>query len=107
MKTAFLQNKERLSNPNQSIHEPINRLDSICQQHDITYSKAGDDLSKKHEADNIMIKQIGNIPFGQRPWFSTPVKYTMQAKKSLGPGVKPKNVKSRRVNTPETGGSNS
>ena len=44
-----------------------------------------------------MIKQIGDIPFSQRPWFSTPVKYTMQAKKLLGLGVRPKNVKSRRV----------
>ena len=44
-----------------------------------------------------MVKSIGDIPFSQRPWFSTPVTYTMQAKKSLRLGVMPKNVKSRRV----------
>ena len=44
-----------------------------------------------------MIKQKGDIPFSQGPWFSTPVKYTMQAKKLLGLGVKSKNIKSRRV----------
>ena len=78
-----------------SIRDPINKLDAICQQHDIAYSKAGDNLSKKHQADDVMLKQIRDIPFNQRPWFSTPVKYTMEAKKILGLGVKSKNVKRR------------
>ena len=72
--------EERLNSNDPSIHEPINRLDSICQGHDIACSKARGDISKRHEADNVMIKQIGDIPFCQRPWFSTPVKYTMQNK---------------------------
>ena len=82
--------------PGTKLSETLNPLDSICKDHDIAYSKAGDDLSKKLEADNVMIKQIGDILFSQRPWFSTPGKYIMQTKRKLGLGV-PKNGKSRRV----------
>ena len=77
--------------------DPISKLNAICQQHDIVYSKAGNDLAKKHKADDVMVKSIGDIPFSQRPWFSTPVKYTMQSKTLLGLGLKPKHLKSRRV----------
>ena len=69
--------EERLNNDDTKYRNPINKLDAICQAHDIAYSKAGDDLSKKREADNVMIKQIGDIPFSQRPWFSIPIKYTI------------------------------
>ena len=55
--------EERLNSNNPSIREHINPLDAFCKDHDIAYSKAGDDLSKKHEADNVIIKQMGNIPF--------------------------------------------
>ena len=89
--------EKRLNSGNPKYRDPINKLDAICQQHDKAYSQAGNDLSKKHQAEDVMVKSIGDIPFSQRPWFSTPVKYTMQAKKLLGLGVKPKNVKSRRV----------
>ena len=89
--------EDRLNSNDSCTREPINRLDSICQAHDIACSNAGDDLSKKHEADNVMIKQIGVIPFSQSRWFSTPVKYTMQAKRLLGLGFNPKKVKIRRV----------
>ena len=75
--------EDRLSTSDPSIHEPINRLDSICRAHDIAYSKARDDLSKKHESDNVMTNQIGDIPFNQRPWFSTPVKYKCKLKTYL------------------------
>ena len=63
-------------------------MDAICKDHDIAYSKAGVDLSKKHQADNVVIKQLENIPFSQRQWFSTPVKYTMQLKKITRTWVK-------------------
>ena len=86
--------EERLNSNDPSILDPINKLDANCQEHDIAYSKAGDNLSKKHQADDVMIKQIGDISFNQRPWFSIPVKYTIQAKKLLGLGVKSKKRKS-------------
>ena len=89
--------EERLNSGDPKYRDPINKLNAICQQHDIAYSKAGNDLAKKHKADDVMVKSIGDIPFSQRPWFSTPVKHTMQAKTLLGLGLKPKNVKSRRV----------
>ena len=89
--------EERLHSNDPSIREPINKLDAICQQHDIAYSKAGNDLTKKHKADDVIVKAIGDIPFSQRPWFATPTMYTMAAKRNLGLGVKSKNAKSRRV----------
>ena len=95
--------EEGLNSDDPKYREPINKLDSICQQPDTAYSKAGEGpsaLSKKHEADDAMIKAIGNIPFSQSPRFPTPVKYTMQAKKSLGLGVKPNQVKSRLIGAP-------
>ena len=80
--------QERLNSNNPSIRDPIIRLDRICQAHDIAYSQTGNDLAKKHKAYDVMVKAIGDIPFSQRPWFSTPVKYTMQAKTFQGLGVK-------------------
>ena len=41
--------------------EPINRVDQTCYQHDIAYQNAGDDLSKKHEADRIMLQELNAI----------------------------------------------
>ena len=66
--------EERLNSNDSSICEPINRLDAICKQRDIAYSKAGDNLSRKYEADNVMIKQIGDIPVSQRPQSETKMK---------------------------------
>ena len=86
----MLNKKSKLNALNQAA---INKLNAICQQHDIAYSKAGNDLAKKHKADDVMVKSIGDIPFSQRPWFSTPVKYTMQAQTLLGLGLKPKKYK--------------
>ncbi len=36
--------------------EPINTVDASCYEQDIRYRDAGDDLSKKHEADRIMLQ---------------------------------------------------
>ena len=88
---------ERLASSNPNYRDPIYNLDAICQQHDIAYSEAGDNLSKKHAADKIMEDSIKAIPFNQRPWFATPTMYAIKTKRKLGLGV-PKNGKSRPVN---------
>ena len=90
--------EERLNSSDPKYRDPINKVDAICQQNHIhvAYSQAGNDLSKKHQADDVMVKAIGDILFSQRPWFSSLVKYIMQTKRKIGLGV-PKNVESRRV----------
>ena len=41
--------------------EPINRVDQTCYRHDLAYRDVGEDLSKKHEADRIMLNQLSAI----------------------------------------------
>jgi hypothetical protein len=41
--------------------EPINRVDETCYQHDLAYREADNDLTKKHEADRIMLEQLNSI----------------------------------------------
>ena len=88
--------EDRLNSNDPKYRDPINKLDAICQQHDIAYNEAGDNLAKKHAADKIMEDSIKAIPFGQRPWFATPAMHAIKTKRKLGLGV-PKNGKSRRV----------
>ena len=42
-----------MNSGNPKYHDPINKLDAICQQHDKAYSQAGNDLSKKQLADEL------------------------------------------------------
>ena len=49
----------------------------------MNYSLAGDDLAKKHEADKIMEDCIKAIPFGQRPWFATPLMLPTQEQQKI------------------------
>ena len=88
--------EDRLNSNDPKCRDPINKLDAVCQQPDIAYNEAGDNLAKKHAADKIMEDSIKEIPFGQRPWFATPTMYAIKRKRKLGLGV-PKNGKSRRV----------
>ena len=60
----------------------INRLDKIAKQHDIDYSKAGDNLEAKWKADTKMIKAIDRLP-GRKTMTERIVKKIMQAKKRL------------------------
>ena len=89
--------EERLASNDPKYSDPINTLDSICQKHDIDYSKANT-LSDKHKADGLMLKRISEIPYMKRPWGTTAVQAMIKGKKSLGLGVKKsKNGKGRRV----------
>ena len=61
---------ERLVSDDPNYRDPINNLDSICQKHDIDYSKATS-LADKHKAVDLMLKRITEIPRKKRPWGTT------------------------------------
>ena len=89
--------EERLASNDPNYREPINKLDAICQQHDIDYSNARS-LSDKHAADDIMLQRISEIPYRERPWGTSLAQAAIATKKKLGLGAS-KNAKSRRVKT--------
>ena len=84
--------EERLTSNDPKIRDPINNLDSICQRHDIAYSKAKN-LKDKHKADDVMLDEISKIPYMKRPWGTTAVQAMITGKRKLGLGKvrKPKN----------------
>ena len=92
--------EERLASDDPKYREPINKLDAICQQHDIDYSNA-QSSSDKHAADDIMLQRISEIPYRERPWGTSLAQAAIATKKKLGLGAS-KNAKSRRV-TVKTG----
>ena len=87
--------EERLASDDPKYREPINKLDAICQQHDIDYSNARS-LSDKHAADDVMLQRISEIPYRERPWGTSLAQAAISTKKKLGLGAS-KNSKSRRV----------
>ena len=87
--------EERLASDDPKYREPINKLDAICQQHDVDYSNARS-LSDKHAADDVMLQRISEIPYRERPWGTSLAQAAISTKKKLGLGAS-KNSKSRRV----------
>ena len=86
----------RLNSNDPKIRDPINNLDSACQNHDIAYSKA-QSLKDKHIADQQMLDDITKIPYKDRPWGTSMAQAMIAGKKKLGVGIKkPKNGRSRR-----------
>ena len=70
--------------------EPINRVDQTCLPHDISYRDAGDNLSRKHEADRIMLEQLNSIKdptFRERLVRLFFVKPPINLKLALGAGL--------------------
>ena len=58
---------ERIAFDDPNYRNPINNLDSICQQRDIGYSNAAS-LADKHKTNDLMLERISQIPYMQRPW---------------------------------------
>ena len=87
---------DRLASNDPKYRDPINNLDKICQSHDIAYSKSKS-LSDKHQADDIMLKRISEIPFKDRPWGTTAVQALIAGKRKFGLGVKKKEAKKRKT----------
>ena len=85
------------------IHQqPTGRTDAVSMQHDVDYTVCGnkpksDQVKCKNDADRKMVKALDAIPWKERKWGHTVARNAIAAKSKLGMGVKPKNVKSRRV----------
>ena len=62
---------------------PKNRLDRIASKHDTCYAVRPKD---KNYCDRVMVKEIDNIPFKERPWGSFAVKQIINNKQRLGLG---------------------
>ena len=77
--------------------QPTGKTDAIAMQHDVDYSVCKDDRKCKNEADRKMVKALDNVPYNERQWGHFLARNIINTKQKLGLGVKPKNVKSRRV----------
>ena len=64
-------------------HKPKNILDKIASRHDICY-----ELKPKNKGfcDRIMVKEIDNIPFKEKPWGTFAIKQIINTKQKLGKG---------------------
>ena len=63
--------------------KPKNILDKIASRHDICY-----ELKPKNKGlcDRIMVKEIDNIPFKEKPWGTFAIKQIINTKQKLGMG---------------------
>ena len=63
--------------------KPINVLDKIASRHDICY-----ELKPKNKGlcDRIMVKEIDNIPYKDRPWGTAMIRSIINTKQKLGMG---------------------
>ena len=62
--------------------KPKNNLDKIASRHDTCYSV----MKNKNDCDQIMVDEIDNIPYNQRPWSSYVIKQIIDTKSKLGMG---------------------
>ena len=63
--------------------KPKNVLDKIASRHDICYEKWA---KNKGLCDRIMVKEINNIPFKEKPWGTFAIKQIINTKQKLGMG---------------------
>ena len=63
--------------------KPKNVLDKIASRHDICY-----ELKPKSKGlcDRIMVKEIDNIPFKEKPWGTAMIRSIINIKRKLGMG---------------------
>ena len=68
--------------------KPKNVLDKIASRHDICY-----ELKPKNKGlcDRVMVKEIDNIPFKEKPWGTFAIKQIINTKQKLGLGVENSN----------------
>ena len=62
--------------------KPKNILDKIASKHDTCYSVG----KNKNDCDRIMVKEIDNIPYKEKPWGSFVIKQIINTKQKLGMG---------------------
>ena len=83
--------------------KPKNVLDKIASRHDTCYAVG----KNKNDCDRIMVKEIYDIPYKDRPWGTFLIKQIIDKKQKLGLGVENHNKilseelhKSKRKNYP-------
>ena len=76
--------------------KPKNILDKIASRHDTCYSIG----KNKNECDRIMVKEIDNIPYKERPWGTAMVRSIINTKQKLGMGNFTMNDLSEELNKP-------
>ena len=60
--------------------KPKNILDKIASKHDACYAVG----KNKNDCDRIMVKEIDDIPFKQRPWGAFAINQIINTKQKLG-----------------------
>ena len=63
--------------------KPKNVLDKIASKHDICYELKPQNIGL---CDRIMVKEIDNIPFKEKPWGTFVIKQIINTKQNLGMG---------------------
>ena len=63
--------------------KPKNILDKIASRHDICYELKP---KNKGHCDRVMVKEIDNIPFKEKPWGTFAIKQIINTKQKLGLG---------------------
>ena len=63
--------------------KPKNVLDRIASRHDICYELKP---KNKGHCDRVMVKEIDNIPFKEKPWGTFAIKQIINTKQKLGMG---------------------
>ena len=76
--------------------KPKNILDKIASRHDTCYNIG----ENKNECDRIMVKEIDNIPYKERPWGTAMVRSIINTKQKLGMGNFTMNDLSEELNKP-------
>ena len=68
--------------------KPKNNLDEIASRHDTCYSIG----QNKNKCDRIMVNEIDNIPYSQRPWGTFGIKQIINTEQKLGLGIENDNI---------------
>ena len=78
--------------------KPKNVLDKIASRHDICY-----ELKPKNKdlCDRIIVKEINNIPFKEKPWGTFAIKQIINTKQNLGLGIENNKILSEELYKPK------
>ena len=76
--------------------KPKNILDKIASRHDSCYAVG----KNKNDCDRIMVKEIDNIPYKEKPWGTFAIKQIINKKQKLGMGLFTMQDLSNELNKP-------
>ena len=79
-------------------NKPKNNLDELASRHDTCYSTG----ENKNKCDRIMVNEINDIPYNQRPWSTFGIKQIINTKQKLGLGIENDNkISSEELHKPK------